>query len=137
MYKRQFLNLAAFAAPCTPDGAGGCVAGTSHIGNLGRNAYVGPSYRNLDLTIVKNTPLGSRATLQVRVDCFNVLNHPNFANPLLPNFIVDYEQNGTDPTSLRGQGYLPLSFTPDVAQGNPFLGGGGPRALQLAARITF
>jgi hypothetical protein len=27
--------------------------------------------------------------------------------------------------------------TPDVAQGNPGLGGGGPRVVQLAARFQF
>ena len=132
----RFLNLGAFAAPCTPDGAGGC-AGGQHIGSLTRNAFVGPHYRNFDLSLVKNTPLGERVRLQIRVDIFNVFNHPNFANPVLPNFIVDYEQNGVDPETLRGVGFLPLTFTPDTAQGNPFLGGGGPRALQLAARISF
>jgi TonB dependent receptor len=37
----------------------------------------------------------------------------------------------------RGTGFLPLTATPDVGGGNPFLGGGGPRAFQLAARVTF
>jgi len=27
--------------------------------------------------------------------------------------------------------------TPDVGSGNPFLGGGGPRTAQIAARISF
>lgn len=27
--------------------------------------------------------------------------------------------------------------TPDVAVGNPFLGGGGPRNIQLSAKLTF
>ena len=38
----QFLNLSAFAAPCTPNGDGGC-AGGQHFGNLRRNAFYGPS----------------------------------------------------------------------------------------------
>ena len=71
------------------------------------------------------------------MDVFNVLNHPNFANPLLPNFAVDFLQNGIDPASNRGVGYLPLTATPDVGSGNPFLGGGGPRAIQLSARVSF
>ena len=30
-----------------------------------------------------------------------------------------------------------LTATGDVGIGNPFLGGGGPRGIQLAAKITF
>jgi hypothetical protein len=132
----KFLNLSAFAAPCTPDGTGGC-AGGQHFGNLGRNAYTGPGYRNVDLSLVKDTRLGGRMKLQLRVDAFNVFNHPNFANPLLPNYYVDFLQNGIDPATNRGTGFLPITATPDVGGGNPFLGGGGPRTLQLAARISF
>jgi hypothetical protein len=75
--------------------------------------------------------------LQVRLDTFNVFNHTNFTNPLLPNFAIDFLQNGIDPATNRGTGFLPLTATPDVGGGNPFLGGGGPRAFQLAARVTF
>jgi hypothetical protein len=132
----KFLNLSAFAAPCTPDGAGGC-AGGKHFGNLPRNAYYGPSFRNLDLSVVKNTPLGGHLKLQLRMDVFNVFNHANFSNPLLPNFSIDFLQNGIDPKTNRGVGFLPLTATPDVGGGNPFLGGGGPRAFQLAARVSF
>src|SRR5262245_16948451 len=132
----RFLDLTAFAAPCRPNGDGGC-AGGQHFGNLPRNAFYGPAFHNLDLSLVKNTALGSgRATLQVRLDVFNVFNHPNFANPMLPYFAVDFLQNGIDPATNRGVGFLPLTATPDVGGGNPFLGGGGPRALQLSARVS-
>ena len=132
----RFLNLSAFAAPCTPNGEGGC-AGGKHFGNLPRNAYYGPGFRNMDLSFVKNTALRGRARLQIRLDVFNVVNRTNYANPLLPNFAIDFLQNGIDPATNRGVGFLPLTATPDVAGGNPFLGGGGPRAVQLAARVSF
>jgi hypothetical protein len=132
----RFLNLSAFQAPCNPNGEGGC-AGGQHFGNLKRNAFTGPSYHNFDLSVVKNTALGERVRLQLRVDIFNVFNHPNLTNPLLPNFGVDFLQNGIDPATNRGVGYLPITATPDVGGGNPFLGGGGPRNLQLAARLSF
>jgi hypothetical protein len=132
----KFLNLSAFQAPCTPDGTGSC-AGGKHFGNQTRNAFYGPTYKNLDLSLTKNTSIGGRATLQLRVDFFNLLNHPNFANPLLPNFAVDFLQNGIDPATNRGKEYLPLTATPDVGSGNPFLGGGGPRSIQIAARLSF
>ena len=132
----RVLNLSAFAVPCTPDGNGSC-AGGKHFGNVGRNAFVGPSYHDVDLSIVKNTALGSRAVLQLRADVFNLFNHPNFANPVLPNYYVDFLQNGIDPATGRGTGYLPITATTDVGGGNPFIGGGGPRNVQLAARISF
>jgi outer membrane receptor protein involved in Fe transport len=132
----KFLNLSAFQVPCNYDGNYGCNGG-QHFGNLTRNAFYGPHFTNMDFSIVKNTPLGSRARLQVRVDIFNIFNHPNFANPLLPNFYVDFAQNDIDPATGRGQGFLPLTATADVGTGNPFLGGGAPRSFQIAARISF
>ncbi len=132
----SFLNLAAFKVPCTLDAAGDCVAGTQHFGNLGRNALVGPHYRNFDFSVVKNNDLGERVKMQIRMDIFNLFNHPNFANPLWPNFGVDFLQNGNDSTG-RGVGFLPITTTPDVGTGNPFLGGGGSRNIQLAVRLSF
>lgn len=132
----SFLNLAAFKVPCTLDAMGNCIAGTQHFGNLGRNAFVGPHYRNFDFSIVKNNNLGERVKMQIRMDIFNLFNHPNFANPLWPNFGVDFLQNGIDATG-RGMGFLPITTTPDVGTGNPFLGGGGSRNVQLAVRLSF
>jgi hypothetical protein len=151
----KLLNLSAFAAPCTWDPiAGACIAGTQHFGNLGRNAFVGPDFRNFDISLAKDTKLGERLTMQLRADIFNLFNHPNFSNPTLPNFLVNLENNGLvapvagDPkcalppgpnTGCRavGPGFLPATATPDVAIGYPFLGGGGSRDIQLALKFTF
>ena len=133
----RFLNLGAFQAPCAPDGAGFCAPGTQHFGNLPRNAFVGPSFRNFDFSISKNTALTEKLNMQLRIDFFNIFNHPNFSNPVLPNFAVDFLANGIDPATNRGTGFLPITATPDVGIGNPFLGGGGPRNIQLAAKFTF
>jgi Carboxypeptidase regulatory-like domain/TonB dependent receptor len=134
-----FLNLSAFAVPCTVDGAGNCIAGTQHFGNLGRNAFVGPGYTDLDFSLSKENKLTEHLKMQLRVDVFNLLNHPNFANPLLPSFAVDFLQNGLTVAGNRGlgSGFLPLTATPDVGVGNPFLGGGGPRNIELAVRLSF
>ena len=133
----QFLNLAAFAAPCSPDGTGSCVGGTQHFGNLRRNAFTGPSYSNFDFSLFKDTQLGEKLSIQFRADAFNLFNHPNFANPVLPNFSVDFLANGIDPATNRGVGFLRIAATPDVGIGNPFLGGGGPRNIQLAVKVKF
>jgi outer membrane receptor protein involved in Fe transport len=140
----SLLNLAAFAAPCTYDPIGGsCVPGTQHFGNVGRNAFRGPNYANFDFSLSKNTKLTEKVNVQLRVDMFNILNHPNFSNPLLPNFGVDMFNNGSDvatvnsATRLTGTGFLPITATPDVGTGNPFLGGGGPRTMQFGLKFTF
>ncbi|MFY9554650.1 MAG: TonB-dependent receptor [Blastocatellia bacterium] len=138
----NFLNLSAFKVPCTLDpsgdgSAGSCIPGTQHFGSLGRNSLVGPGYANLDLSVFKTTPLGEQVKLQFRAEVFNVLNHPNFSSPLLPGFSVDASFNGIDAVTGRGIGFLPITVTPDVGIGNPFLGGGGSRNIQLAVRLTF
>jgi Carboxypeptidase regulatory-like domain/TonB dependent receptor/TonB-dependent Receptor Plug Domain len=132
----RFLNLAAFAVPCTLDAEGECVPGTQHFGSLGRNSLIGPGYSNFDFSIFKNTPLTERVNLQFRAEIFNLFNHPNFASPLLPGFSVDAGFNGIDAAG-RGIDFLPLTVTPDVGIGNPFLGGGGPRNIQFALRLIY
>ncbi|HLJ87836.1 MAG TPA: TonB-dependent receptor [Candidatus Angelobacter sp.] len=132
----QFLNLSAFQAPCAVNPSGNCIAGTQHFGNLGRNAFVGPNYKNLDFSLVKENKLTEKLRMQLRIDAFNLFNHPNLANPIWPNFQVDFAQNGLDARG-RGTGFLPITATPDVGVGNPFLGSGGSRNLQVAARFSF
>ena len=140
------MPLTSFAIPCTVSGISGtasdCVAGTRHYGSEHRDAFRGPNFRQFDFGLYKNTNLTERLTLQVRADFFNLLNHPNFSNPFLPAFIADPAVNGlqaspTDATREVGSGYYGISATGDVGIGNPFLGGGGPRGIQLAAKINF
>ena len=108
-----YLNANAFADP--PFGT---------FGDLGRNAIYGPHFWNVDFAVSKNTQVLERLNLQLRAEFFNVFNHPNFA---LPNFFV---VPGSGPAGL-------ITQTPDQAQTNPGLGGGGPRVIQLAAKVTF
>jgi outer membrane receptor protein involved in Fe transport len=133
----KFLNLAAFKVPCTFDSKGeDCLPGSFHFGSLGRNSLPGPHYRNFDLSLFKTTPITDQVKVQLRAEIFNLFNHPNFSSPLLPSFIADAAFNGLDETG-RGKGFLPITVTPDVGIGNPFLGGGGPRNIQLALRVIF
>ncbi len=108
-----YLNANAFSQPAP---------GT--FGDLGRNAIYGPKYWDLDFAVGKNTPITERVNLQLRAEFFNLFNHPNFA---LPNWFVT---PGSVPEGL-------ITQTPDQAQTNPGLGGGGPRVIQLAAKVTF
>ena len=108
-----YLNPLAFVQPAF---------GT--FGDLGRNSIYGPGYGNVDFSVTKNTRLTERLSLQARAEFFNIFNHPNFALPahtIIPGFA---------PMGL-------ITQTPDVAQTNPGLGGGGPRVIQLATKFTF
>jgi hypothetical protein len=137
----RFINLSAFKVPCTiaPGGDGSaadCIPGTWHFGSLGRNALRGPGYQNVDFSIFKNTDITEKLRLQFRAEVFNIFNHPNFSNPLLPSFAADITSS-IDPDTGRGTGFLPITVTPDVGIGNPFLGGGGPRNIQFAVKLLF
>jgi hypothetical protein len=52
------------------------------IGNLGRNQLVGPGLFDMDFSVFKNIKVTERVSTQIRVEMFNVLNHPNFLPPL-------------------------------------------------------
>jgi len=57
-------------------------AGASpHFGNLGRNAVTGPNFVNTDFSVIKNTKVTERLNTQLRVEMFDIFNHPNFGNP--------------------------------------------------------
>ncbi len=74
----QYFNPLAFAIP---------PAGT--LGDTGRGAFIGPNFRSFDLAAVKNTKLGrlsDSASLQIRVEAFNLFNRANFASPALTAF---------------------------------------------------
>ncbi|MFZ0796724.1 MAG: TonB-dependent receptor [Terriglobales bacterium] len=133
----NFLNLAAFAASCTNPNvvAGTCNSG-AHFGDSPRNGFYGPHYRNFDLSFFKDTKITERVAVKLGADFFNVFNHPNFGNPLYPSFNVLWGNNGVA-SNGQGIGFLPLTVTPDVGATNPFLGGGGPRDIQLSLRFSF
>ena len=125
----NLLNVAAFAAPSNVDSSGNCVSGW-HPGSEGRNAFNAPSYTNFDFSLTKTSHLTEKVTMELRGDFFNIFNHPNFSNPLLPGFGIDY-------LNTNGSQFIQTTATPDVGSGNPYLGGGGPRSAQLAVHFTF
>jgi hypothetical protein len=121
-----YLNPLAFAQPAFPTGTAGS------FGNLGRNVIYGPGFWNLDFAVLKNTQVFERMNLQFRAEFFNIFNHPNFA---LPSWFVNpgIGPDGTVNPSPTGL----ITQTPDQAQTNPGLGGGGPRVLQLGVKLIF
>jgi hypothetical protein len=53
---------------------------TGTYGNAGRNIIRGPGSFNIDASLIKNTRIGHVET-EFRIEAFNLLNHPQFANP--------------------------------------------------------
>jgi hypothetical protein len=64
---------------------------TGTFGNSGRGIIRGPGSFNIDASLVKNTRFG-RYTTEIRIEAFNLLNHPQFANP---NTTIGNSQVGT------------------------------------------
>ncbi|MEP7338500.1 MAG: carboxypeptidase regulatory-like domain-containing protein [Acidobacteriota bacterium] len=66
----RWFNTAAFRFP--PFGS---------FGNSGRNILDGPSFKNINFSLVKNTAIKESFTVQFRTEFFNLFNHPNFGLP--------------------------------------------------------
>jgi hypothetical protein len=108
------LNPAAFTVP--PAG---------QQGTEGRNDIPGFGLTQVDLSLVRKFRITERLNLQFRTDAFNVLNHPNFANPQA--FI------GIGPTFLESASML----NQGLGGLNPLFQQGGPRSLQLSLKLGF
>jgi len=67
---RSWLNTDAWALPAT---------GT--FGNSGRNTIYGPTFKQVDTSVIKETPLTEGKSIEFRMEFFNVFNHPNFSEP--------------------------------------------------------
>src|SRR6202000_2694412 len=60
------------------------LAPVGYEGNVGRDSLIGPGLLDLDYSLVKDTSvkwLGEAGKVQFRAEFFNILNHPNFAQP--------------------------------------------------------
>jgi Carboxypeptidase regulatory-like domain len=104
------------------------------IGTCGRNAFRGPGFRQWDFNLVKTTKLTERMSLQLRLEVFNLLNHPNFV-PFPSTSGTTINQTKIDNFPVTS--FSTYSQTPDIAAGNPFLSQGGPRAAQIGAKVIF
>jgi hypothetical protein len=89
------------------------VPALGQLGNTPRRFFYGPGIQNTDLTLLKNIPLGPPKALQIRLEVFNMFNHPQFYGP----GAVD----GNVASSTFGQ----------IVRAAP------PRLIQIAAKFTF
>jgi hypothetical protein len=67
------------------------VDNTGTYGDSGRGVIRGPGSFNIDASLIKNTRFGG-VTTEIRIEAFNILNHPQFANP---NTVIGNAAAGT------------------------------------------
>ena len=105
-------------------------------GNLGRNVFRGFGASQLDLALRRELSLTERIKLQFRAEFFNLFNHPNFGDP----------GSAASNTNLLSNPSFGLSTTTlSQSLGGGGLNGGfsslyqigGPRSIQLSAKIQF
>jgi hypothetical protein len=83
----------------------------AQFGTLPRNSVTGPGQRRVDISVSKMTRLAGRASLELRLEAYNVSNTPAFRNPVNDLGAANFGQI----TSTRG----------------------GPRLVQLGAKLKF
>jgi hypothetical protein len=87
------------------------------FGNIGRNAFSGPGFFNLDLSGFRRFKVAERWTLEFRAEAFNFTNTPQYPNP-----------DG-------GFGNATFGQITNAAIGNS--ADGGSRQIQLGVRLLF
>jgi hypothetical protein len=86
--------------------------GAGAWGNSGRNSFRGPGNWNLDASLFRTIPFGTRR-LEFRIESQNAMNHAQWANPIT---------GFTDPNFMRIRSYA---------------GWRAPRTVQLGVRFAF
>jgi hypothetical protein len=104
-----YLPSRQFLAPGAPNPS---FDPASPFGNTERNLLTGPAARNVDLSIARPIALSEEVELELRCELFNAFNWVNFANP---NANIAVSQTFGRITATAG----------------------GPRVVQLAAKLSF
>jgi Carboxypeptidase regulatory-like domain len=113
---QQWVNPALFCVP----GSAGCPGTTNIAGNIARNAFYGPNFYDVDLSVFKNIPIKERVTIQLRCEMYNLFNRKNLASGA---------------GSVGSNGYV--SDTIGDFNGAPGIGPGEPFNIQLVGKIIF
>jgi hypothetical protein len=115
----KILNVAAFTAPPT-----------GQQGDFGRNVLRGFGAAQADVAFQRQFHITEKVGLRFRGEFFNLSNHPNFGPP---------DNNITDALFGYSTETLASSLGSGGANGglNPLYQIGGPRSIQLAAKLQF
>ena len=99
-------------------------------GRTQRQWHACPRQGNSDSWCLRALSSGSDSAPQFRAEFFNVPNHPEFTNP---NGVAGA---GFNEPSV-GPGFGCGCLTTQTGAGNPIIGSGGPRAIQLGLKLIF
>jgi hypothetical protein len=103
---------------------------TARQGTLGRNALRGFPLAQLDLSLRRRFALAERLNLQCRMDVFNLVNHPNFGDPV-----------GDLNSGLFGRSTVMFGRSLGSNVGTVGLNSayqtGGPRSIQMSLKLQF
>ena len=125
-------TLASFGCYVSPNGKSFIVPpALGHFGNMGKNIFRDSGFHNVDLSIFKNFKFKERFGAQFRWELFNLLNQPVISNPWGSG---SWLNSGN---SLGSPGFGAPGNTPDVGYGNPLIGSGSSRVMQLGLKLTF
>src|SRR5262249_24414386 len=115
----KVLNRAAFT-----------VVAAGQQGSFGRNVLRGFNATQADIGAQGIFRITEAGGIRFRAEFFNILNHPNFGNPtnLLTNAL--FGRSTQSLANALGQGGANGGF-------NPLYQIGGPRSIQLAAKLQF
>ena len=108
-------------------------------GNFGRNVLRGFGAWQIDFAMHRKFEFSERTSLEFRAEAFNILNHPNFANPSDPGTPTSLTYGLNLPHWGQSSAMLANGLSPSLIPGelNPLFQIGGPRILQLALRLRY
>jgi len=84
----------------------------------------------LDLALQRQFHMSDKLRLRFRAEFFNILNHPNFGNPVSDLTSPLFGQSTQTLANSLGSGGANGGF-------NPLYQIGGPRSIQLALKLQF
>ncbi len=101
-----------------------------NFGTCPRNYGRGPGFIQPDLSVLKTTKIFDKAAWEFRAEMFNVVNHPNFANP--GTSLIAGGAPGTIGSAQPG-----FLFGSSNSTIGSLIGIGTSRQIQLSSKITF
>ena len=131
-YPNQSFNIDAFAVPRRYDGTWG-----KNLGDIGRNALRGPSFFQGDFSAMKNFAVTNTVHFQFRADLFNILNHPNFANPDGGICLAVNSATATSSATCAPNGNFGRSGQTIADVSGGAIGTGTSRQAQFSVKVLF
>jgi hypothetical protein len=126
------LNAAAFSVPVL-----------QRQGTLGRNALRGFPFNQIDVSLSRKFSFTESVELQFKAEAFNLLNHPNFEDPLANDLSLGSRSSNGEaflPNTTFGQSFSLAGRSLWTGSGRGFdsaYGTGGPRSIRFSLKLQF